>query len=262
MKINILNSKKYKLFKLNLFKNQVYSSIESILSTDSRNKKNTTSLDVSLKKVFKVIFSYHIFNKKILFVGLPEFKHEKYERILKSTQHFFIPNLSWINGFLFNRKFILKNLKVKYLNKNTISYNYLKFFLLFKTKPDLIVVFNPEKEIELIKEFKKLKIPIISIDTSDNLSKKLKNKNLYNITGNFKFVSKNSKNFFILLLSSIFKRNLKQSNYYSHKYFVKNKIHPFKQKIHSFRIKKSRFSFKTKQSKQNFKIKSNKFPKR
>jgi hypothetical protein len=244
MKIKSLSFNKYKLFKFTLFKSQVND--DKINKFIQQNFFNSSfeNLELHFKKAFKIIFKYHINSRKIFFVGLPQFKGINFNNSLKlnHTNHLFIPNSSWINGFILNKKFILRNLKYKFLKTKLFNdKKKLNFFLSLKGKPDLVVVFNPNKELNFLKEFARFGIPIITFgNTISNF------KNFYTVPGIYKFSFKKNQNVFTLLLYAIFKRYLKSLNYFSFKYFRKKSIHKFKRKIYYFKyksFKKNKFKY-------------------
>ena len=244
MKTKFLKFGKYKIFKINLLKNQSYIFGNNKINKQTKILKDSIeNLELSFKKAFNIIFEYHIKKKEIFFVGLPQFKTDNLNHLLKQTHHFFIPNLSWINGFLFNKKAVLRHLKVKYLkNKNVKDKKLFDFFLSLKVKPKLIVICNPKQELNLLKEFLKLKIPIVVFGNEDIGHT---SQYLYIVPGNFKFSFKNPRNVFNLLLYSIFKRYPK----------FKKVNHPIwlKQNRNIFKIRKNFTKFnKSKDRKQNY----------
>ena len=241
MKMKNLSFNKYKLFKFTLYKSQV--------NDEKRNKFTQQNfffenLELHFKKAFQIIFKYHINSRKIFFVGLPQFNGLNFNnsKVLNHTNHLFIPNSSWINGFILNKKFILRNLKYKFLKTKLFNdKKKLNFFLSLKGKPDLVVVFNPNEEFNFLKEFARFGIPIITFgNTISNF------KNFYTVPGIYKFSFKKNQNVFTLLLYAIFKRYLKSLNYFSFKYFRKKSIHKFKRKIYYFKyksFKKNKFKY-------------------
>jgi len=66
-----------------------------------------------LKKIFQIIFQYHLNRKKILIIGEKPFSKKKFFYIHKKTKHIYIPKSAWVNGLLSNNKTIQKNLKKK-----------------------------------------------------------------------------------------------------------------------------------------------------
>ena len=233
MKVNSIKVKKYKLFKINLLKTQSHKYKKSLDEQNVLLDYTLEDLEVHFKKVFKIIFDYHINRRKIFFVGLPQLKNKRIKKVLKQTNHIFIPNLSWVNGFMHNKSVLLRNfIKKRISNKN------LSLFLSIKKTPDLVVVFNPDKELGLIKEFSKFNIPVIIIgDKSGFFNSQI----LYNIPVDSKLSFKTPHNIFNSLLYSIFKRSLKRLNYFIPRYFFRKRgLHKFQKRRYFFRVKRSR----------------------
>ena len=188
MKLKYIRIKKYKLMRLYLAKYQAY------------NKKGLTSaisdvvldrLEVGLKKVLFIIYQYHIYNKRILFLGMPHSTDRRFLDVLLKSNHIFIPRFVWKQGFLGNKKFI---------SKNSSNFSYLKSFSNIEDNPHLIVIFNEEKLSSIIPECEKLYIPVIYFGS---LKKKLDGLT-YLVEGNF--VNRKVKNFLQFLIYSILKK--------------------------------------------------------
>jgi ribosomal protein S2 len=152
---------------------------------------------LNFKKAMHIIFKYHKNNKRILFVGVPQIIETKLNLM---TKHIAVPNSFNIQG-LFLNKSILKGITLKQqLLKN-------KNYLLSKisNKPDLIVVFNEEKDQQLVKDSYISRIPVIKFNS--NLQEKYW-KHSYDIPGNIRpNNSKTVDNIFFIILNAILKRS-------------------------------------------------------
>ena len=145
MKIKKVKIKKYPLFKLYLLK---YNKSNMFFNNKHFSELFYT-LEVELKYLLRLIFEYHISNKKILFIGL----NNKFT-ILK--HNIFLP------------KALLGN---DLLSSKTYSIN------LANNPPKLIVIFNSvSSDFNFIKSVVRLNIPIILFGYDYYISKKLNNK--------------------------------------------------------------------------------------
>ena len=191
MKLKNIRIKKYKLLRLYLAKYEVYKISRLVLDNYEH---ILDRLELSFKKVLLIIYHYHIFNKKILFVGFPHSTEPKMLQVLSKSNHIFLPRSVWENGLLGNKGFI---------SKKSLNSTYLKKKLEFKENPHLIVIFTDEKLFNLVSEARKLSIPIIYFGSLtqefDGIS--------YRVEGNF--VKKKIKNFFQFLIYSILKKSKK-----------------------------------------------------
>ena len=148
----------------------------------------------------QIIFQYHIRNKRILFVGVPNKLESK---INKATNHVAIPQDLNIQGLISNRS--NKNLMgAKQINKQkTIKFKSLLPKL--SKKPDLVVVVAHEKTDAIHKECSVAKLPIINFKT-EGISKETWSTYSYGL----QLSSKNSnlttdKNLFFIGLNFLFK---------------------------------------------------------
>jgi len=197
MKISKTKIQKYKLFKYNLLKLQIYFD-KHIISDDSLQQ-----VKISFKQILKLIFEYHICGFKILFVGFP-IRFKKWQtKLISFTNHSFISKNSWISGIFRNRLSTMKYLKLSQSQKFSNNTNYL---LTIKTKPHLVVILDGSVEDNVIQEFYKGGIPIISF----NYKKLNINKVSYNTLIKFNSMRKNlnSMYFFDLLI-------VKKTNYFT-----------------------------------------------
>ena len=106
----------------------------------------------------------------------------------------------------------------------------LKLLLTIKAKPHLVVIFNQKIETNVINEFYKTGIPILSFNCNFlNISKIT-----YKVLGNFDFVEKKLKIIYLFLFYSILKKiplkKKKQSNNINKLLIVKKTLEPHKLK--------------------------------
>jgi len=203
MKLEFVSSKKYKLIKYYLLKYQIYS------SSESKNAKLINLLlermEMYFKQSLKIIYEYHIKQKKILFVGVPVFNNFFIKDVSKNTSHIFISETAWIDGILSNTKYVKKH------NKNLSNIELKRFLDTLNVSPDLIVLFNTKNTYKIIKEINNLKIPIILFNSHE---KKKSEKILYNVSGNYSKLIKTRLNVYNLLLYSILKTKIKRYKSY------------------------------------------------
>ena len=189
------------LFKLYLLKSRVY---ESPIKKTNSNGLINVNLDqtlVGIKKALQIIFQYNQINKCILFVGLPS-KLESQINIL--TRHVAVPRNADVSGFISNNN--VKLLKdIKNLTQ-TLSKKYSKSLLPKLTKkPDLVILFNHEKEKTIRSEAWIAKIPIIVFQNKNGVEN-MSADNSYVINGNFQSALITfDTNIFFICLNFLFK---------------------------------------------------------
>ena len=198
MKTSKVRNPNFKLFKYNLLKLQIYSD-KSFFDTTNLSDNILEQIEAYLKQVLKVIFEYHVWQFKILFIGFPVVSKMKQMKLVHFTNHDFITEKSWISGIFRNRFSILTYLKL--IQSQSFSKS-IKLLLTVKTKPHLVVVFNQKIENNLINEFYKAGIPIIYFNW-DSLNKF---KMAYKTLGSFNFVEKNIRLTFFFLFYSLLKK--------------------------------------------------------
>ena len=186
-----------------MLKYQIY------LSSESNNLKLINFLleriEMYFKQSLKIIYEYHIKQKKILFVGFPIFNNFFIKDISKNTSHIFISETAWVNGILSNTKYVKKH------HKNLSNIELKRFLSTLNASPDLIVLFNTKNNYKIIKEINTLKIPIILFN---HHIKKKHEKILYNVSGNYSKLIKIRLNIYNLLLYSILKIRIKRYKSY------------------------------------------------
>ena len=160
MKTYRIKNQNYKLFKYNLLKLQIYSNQPAFVINNFSNSM-LEQIESYLKQVLKIIFEYHVWQFKILFIGFPVVCKIKHMKLLHFTNHNFISEKSWVSGFFRNRFSILTYLKL--IQSQSVSKS-LKLLLTIKSKPHLVVIFNQKVELNTINEFYKAGIPILSFN--------------------------------------------------------------------------------------------------
>lgn len=224
MKIKKISKYKNKLLKLKLIQTKIYNKKQYL------NNIKIEDIEYRLKKMFYIIYKYHIFNKRILFVGAPLNINFQIKNLFKDTKHIFIPKSVWVRGAISNKNSCFKHLsKNKKVNSNKMTE------LLFQLKKniDLIVIFNELENKDILNESYVSRIPIISLNSNLN---SLYSKTSYKVPGNFQFTSKKTRdNFFYSILTSTLKKGER----------YKNSLQKLS-KVNSYNIKKQTFNTKYK----------------
>ena len=200
MKIRKLKFKQ--LLKLHLIKLKSYEpSIKKTSFNDSVNV-NLNQILADIKKALKIVFQYHQTKKRILFIGFP-YKLEL--KINHLTNHVAVP-------FNFNLQGFISNSNSKFLNGTKLSSRAwlkknLKVLLPKLTrKPDLIVLFEHEKDKSIMTESWNAKIPLIVFKSNCDL-RNLNDGSVYIVRGNFHntLSTSDKKNIFFIGLNFLFK---------------------------------------------------------
>lgn len=188
MKLKKIKIKKYKLMRMYLTKYEAYIKDSSFMFVSDT---VLDRLEIGFKKALFIIYQYHIYSKRILFIGLPYSRDKKILRVFLNSNHIFIPRSVWQQGLIGNKNSVLQKFKKKI---------YFQKFLEVKENPHLVVIFNEDNLSNMVSEILKLSIPIVyfgnSIKGFEGIS--------YFIKGNF--VKKKMKNFFHFLIYSILKQ--------------------------------------------------------
>lgn len=187
----------YKLLNLKLVKSKIL--------TKSHLKENITIDNVGfrLKKILKLIYLYHINNKRILFVGNPLNINKELINIFKNTKHTFIPKSAWVAGSITTNNMISFKFS---LNKNVTSQISKKLQKL-KKKNDLVVIIDENSDLIALEESYSNDIPVISLNSNLN---PFSFKPSYKVPGNFIFLKKKLKNnFFYSVLVATLKKSIK-----------------------------------------------------
>jgi len=203
---------------------------------------NCTNL-LYLKQVFSIISEYNGNKKTIMFLGVPLKIINNYERKIFKSKHIFIPENYWTKGLLTNKSSFSKGLK----NERMVSVKnlHVRKYLARKKKPNLLIIFNHENKLEILKETTKLKIPVVSLFDSNG-----SNYVLYPIISNENKIRYNHLIFYLLI--SLFKRkNLRYRSIFGNQN-PKNRFFKFRHKHNripnkfnnrnDYRNKTSRFS--------------------
>jgi len=207
--MKIKKIKRYNLINYNLLKSRSYLGLQKLSFYYLNSsyilgfRKNFSLFNLKytknyIKKSLLIIYKFHYYNKKILFIGFPSFStgNKNYDLLFYSTDHYHVAYDNWINNFLMNYKQIMLLTKKLLLKKN-LNNKELKTVIGIKQIPDLIVEYNQTKQTKIVKEILSNKIPLISfMNSSSNLS------NLeYKILGGFHNLK--TKHFIYFLLKSI-----------------------------------------------------------
>jgi ribosomal protein S2 len=190
-----------KLIKLKLIQTKTYIKKQYI------NNLKLEDIQYRLKKIFYIIYKYHVYNKKILFIGTPFDINYQISNLLKTTNHIFVPNSIWIKGILSNKKLCFKHLlKDEKNSKNKIS----ELLLKLKKNVDLIVILKELNNEDILNEGYVARIPVIVLNNNFNA---ILNKPSYKVPGNFNFIAKKIRdNLFYSMLVSVIKKADKYKN--------------------------------------------------
>jgi len=93
MKVSKIKNRNYKLFKYNLLKLQIYSS-KPFLVSNKFSDNILEQIEAYLKQVLKIIFEYHVYQFKVLFVGFPITSKANQLKLIHFTNHNFISKKS------------------------------------------------------------------------------------------------------------------------------------------------------------------------
>jgi ribosomal protein S2 len=186
---------KNKLIKLKLIQTKTYIKKQYI------NNLKLEDIQYRLKKIFYIIYKYHIYNKKILFIGAPFDINSQISNLFRITNHIFIPNSIWIKGILSNKKLCFKHLfKDEKNSKNKIS----ELLLKLKKNVDLIIILGELNNEDILNESYIARIPVITINSNFNATF---NKPSYKVPGNFNFITKKIRdNLFYSMLVAVLKK--------------------------------------------------------
>lgn len=209
-----MKTKKFKfkqLLKLHLFKSRIY---ECSIKKTNFNDLITANLDqviVDIKKALQIIFQYHQTNKRILFIGLP-FKLEL--KINSLTRHTAIAHSFFIQGLISRSNANAVSSIQSPIYKSAKQSSTL-LVSKFAKKPDLIVLFDHDKNFSILLEAWVAKIPVINFVDNDRYGDS-PIQSLYSVNGNFKnILSVFDKNIFFIGLNFLFKNWKKKQNRFS-----------------------------------------------
>ena len=73
------------------------------------------------KKIIKIIYEFHVTNKRILFVNTPKIFTKMFSNFTITSNHLFLPETFWVKGLLTNASgcyyYLLKKKIIKKLKK-------------------------------------------------------------------------------------------------------------------------------------------------
>lgn len=141
------------------------------------------SVEILLSKIANVIFQYHLWNKKILFLGFPY----QFKKVLIGTKHMVIPEFMWFSGILSNKNALRHYTKLK----TKIPKNMFKLALKSTKKADLIIIYGSINNSIAIKESYLSNVPIIMINKKLNI---LNTKPLHQAASDFDFIFERAEN--------------------------------------------------------------------
>jgi ribosomal protein S2 len=178
--------------------------INKLFFTGIKNKIcifNLYSIVSQLKHFYLFTVRVLALKGKILFVGLPTYKREQFIYLCSKKNHFYVDDEFWIDGLLTNTLKILKH-KQKYFRECVIAnrddhlplQENLKGVVNMKKNPNLLIIFNHVKDVEIIHEASRLKIPMVLFGNSNIDSRKI----TYLIPGNF-YSEKSNKLYYRLI---------------------------------------------------------------
>ena len=150
MKIKGLTKRRTKLLQLNILKLKLHRKLQL-----NSLEKSTKQTELYFKKVIQIIYRYHLFGKRILFLGFPL----HFQDIVKRTKHILIPESSWLNGLITNQ--ILKPNYLLTKQQKRLPFKVVKLLLHLKKKIDLVVVFNLNQNFNAVEESYISRIPIV-----------------------------------------------------------------------------------------------------
>ena len=109
-------------------------------------------------------------------------ENRRLKHLLVNTHHTFLPESMWINGAISNSSAIIKHL-FKQPKLNTSNKKKSDYLFKINNNYNLIIVLNEKSNNLILKESLTKRIPIISLNCSDNLLNF--NPATYKILGNF-----------------------------------------------------------------------------
>lgn len=151
-----------------------------------------------IKKVFRVIYRFHMSKKRIIFIGNPFYINKQLTLMLKRTKHVFVPQSAWVAGHIADRftrptKMAHKKSKIKLFSLRNL-----------KKKSDLVVIINRCEDSIALNEHHSAKIPIVTLN--DNTSM-LNETSAYKVSAKLAYLrSEISELLFYSLLLSVLKK--------------------------------------------------------
>lgn len=149
--------KKIKKYKNNLIK------LHIIKLYTKKHHCNVRQLEFGFKKILRIIYKYHIVDKKILFLEFPK----TFTKIFKKTKHTLIPESMLYPGLISNSNPILDTSSITEKQMKEIPLNIIKILLRLKNKVNLVVVSNlNSNNAGIIQESFNLRVPVIALNCS------------------------------------------------------------------------------------------------
>lgn len=155
-----------------------------------------------LKIALRIIYKYHVKNKKILFIGLSSSSSNT--TTARPSHHIYYNNAIWLRGSLMNKSNIFTSI-IKNKTKQKIKNRNILLKLI--QKPNLVVIVNKKTDKEALNEFYAAKIPVITLNSDFNFNDF---KSSYEVPNSFK--TESGENNFNTFITSILERKTKQQS--------------------------------------------------
>lgn len=160
MKIKTVKHQKYKLLELNLLKSTEVKKKFDLCFVSLLRAFVKQNVEIRLKYALKIIYTYHVSDFKILFLGVPNKNARFLKRLSNTTGHYFIPYSPYLKDITQNKNSITKILRKKRMNIGG-SRKPAKKEENKLEKPKLIVFMNESVNKPLLKKIRKMRIPFI-----------------------------------------------------------------------------------------------------
>lgn len=167
MKIKKINRKKESLIVYNLLNLKYYLNFHDFSRCES-NLSSINSFEIKLKKMLKLIFNFHVLNKKIIFIGFPLHEYYKFNLLFKRFNYIFLNKNVWINGMLSNSNRLAPYINSRrllnlYKKENVVFLRKFNKMTILDKKPDLLVIFDASENKTALKEASIMKIPSLCL---------------------------------------------------------------------------------------------------
>lgn len=227
--------KNFKIFNLTLTNSKVVFD-----ETLKNNTDNLLDLTIKIKNALKIVHRYHIFKRKIVFVGNPLHINSQLSRMFRKTRHVFIPGSAWVAGHMTNKKSRPRYSKGRYGSTKLFSIYKLK------RKSSLVVVIDKLRDSVAHNEFHSAKTPIISLNSG---TKMLDETSVVKVPAKLVLLKSNLETFmFYSLLLKIFKRGKRKNQIFPvhrHLYLMK-KVAEKQKRAYARRWRRKRRRFRKK----------------
>ena len=137
------------------------------MNRKKKERKILKDFEFDTKLILKIIYQFHFYRKKILFIGgTGSFKNNFFFKCLKKTKHLHIFSDNWIPGVVKNKDLFLEQMStiknLKFDDYSTlVRSKKIRISLNLTKKPNLIVILDPKINTEILKEIKTLHVPIL-----------------------------------------------------------------------------------------------------